>query len=80
MNARTDLAALDAEVREALAPVTPPPLYSLAARHALEIAERIARDSGREQVELADLRRALDHPNVNPAARRGGESPSDRRQ
>ncbi|MGW6121524.1 hypothetical protein ACWFRF_20955 [Nocardia sp. NPDC055165] len=75
-----ELDALTAEVNDALSAVAPPPLYSLAARHALEIAERIARDSGREQVELADLRRALDHPNVNPAARRGGESPSDRRQ
>lgn len=75
MKFEDELAALDAEVRDALATVTTPPLYSLAARHALEIAERIARDSGREQVELADLRRALDHPNVNPAARRGGETP-----
>jgi hypothetical protein len=68
------LAALDAEVREALAAVPVPPLYSLAARRVLEIAERLARDAGRDQVELDDIRRALAHPDLNPAPRRGGET------
>lgn len=74
MRFEDELAALDAEVREALAAVSVPPLYSLAARRALEIAERLARDAGRDQVELDDLRRALAHPGLNPAARRGGET------
>lgn len=56
---RAELAAIEADVNAALAAVTPPPLYSLAARRALEIAERMARDAGRDQVELEDIRRAL---------------------
>lgn len=60
MRYEDQLAALDAEVRDALAAVAPPALYSLAARRVLEIAERMARDAGRDQVELDDLRRAFD--------------------
>lgn len=74
MRSDDNLAALDAEVRDALAAVQVPPLYSLAARRALEIAERLARDAGRDQVELDDIRRALAHPELNPTARRGGET------
>lgn len=74
-----DLAAVLAAVAEPVV-IDVDPLYSLAVRHALEIAERLARDAGRDQVELDDLRRALANPELNPAARRGGETRDRRTQ
>ncbi|MFD5177015.1 hypothetical protein ACFWM1_14475 [Nocardia sp. NPDC058379] len=59
---------LAADVAAALAAVAGPvvidvdPQYSPAVREALERAERIARSARRPQVEIADLRTALDHP------------------
>ncbi|WP_170112187.1 hypothetical protein [Nocardia fluminea] len=53
------MAAIEADVNDAMSAATPP-LYSLAARRALEIAERMARDARRDQVELEDIRRALE--------------------
>lgn len=74
-----DLAAALAAVAEPVV-IDVDPLYSLAVRHALEIAERLARDAGRDQVELDDLRRALANPELNLAARRGGETRDRRTQ
>ncbi|PKV80932.1 hypothetical protein ATK86_5369 [Nocardia fluminea] len=56
---RAEMAAIEADVNDAMSAATPP-LYSLAARRALEIAERMARDARRDQVELEDIRRALE--------------------
>lgn len=56
---------LAADLAGALAAVSEPividadPLYSAAVRQALELAERLAADAGRQQVGIDDLRRAL---------------------